>query len=83
MLSVNNHDKNFDISSIDDGVSIFAWKSTIFICRCHIEWNVAEVEARIATKEGKISVDESKYIDNVIKGMPQLLISTKIFPQSE
>ena len=53
-------------SATDHGASVFAYKSTVFVSECNFERNFAGAGAGIATQEGRITVDTSRFIDNVV-----------------
>lgn len=49
----------------DHGGSVFGYESTISIDKCDFERNYAGAGAGVATQEGTINVDASRFIDNV------------------
>jgi predicted outer membrane repeat protein len=53
-------------SATDHGASVFAHRSTVFVSECDFERNCAGAGAGIATQEGRISVNASRFIDNVV-----------------
>ena len=67
-------------SATDHGASVFAYKSTVFVSECNFERNFAGAGAGIATQEGRIDVDTSRFIDNVVVRHAAALDFYKDFP---
>ena len=59
---------------------MFAYKSMIFVSGCDFERNFAGAGAGIATQEGRIEVDLSRFIDNVVVRHAAALDFYKDFP---
>ena len=67
-------------SATDHGASVFAYKSTVFVSECKFQCNFAGAGAGIATQEGKIDVDASLFINNVVIRHAAALDFYKDFP---
>ena len=64
----------------DHGASVFGYDSMIYIDKCNFEQNYAGAGAGVATQEGILNVDSSRFVDNIAERHAAALDLFQDFP---